>query len=315
MKKLLYIIPILFLVVGLVPSVFAVHPLPLTTSGIFDNENQTLCYDISELNKVTLDGNTSNGADIQNLVEVIRQRISNDSNMNIQEDGICIQNDNDNIISAWISLDDNLVPDPSVLGTIHPSLFKPFNQGQQQKTLLFNTLRTDFVSTGDCDSILYSANPPVAGHIITITTEHELGHFAGLGHFDGNEPNYPSSDTIMNQFYECSATEPTQWTIEDINQINEMYPISEIVIPSWIKTNAEWWVDSTIDDNTFVLSIQWLTQNGIIELGQVEQGTPSDDPIPDWIKNNAGWWADGSIDDETFAQGLQYLIEQGVIIL
>ena len=38
-------------------------------------------------------------------------------------------------------------------------------------------------------------------------------------------------------------------------------------VPAWIKSNAGWWVDGTIDDGTFVSGIQYLVQVGIIQVG------------------------------------------------
>ena len=38
------------------------------------------------------------------------------------------------------------------------------------------------------------------------------------------------------------------------------------VIPSWVKINAGWWADGTIDDASFVTGIQYMITNGIIVL-------------------------------------------------
>ena len=35
-------------------------------------------------------------------------------------------------------------------------------------------------------------------------------------------------------------------------------------LPSWIKNNAGWWADGTIDDDSFIQAIQFLIQNGIL---------------------------------------------------
>jgi len=35
-------------------------------------------------------------------------------------------------------------------------------------------------------------------------------------------------------------------------------------VPDWIKNNAGWWADGQIDDNSFVLGIQYLIKVGII---------------------------------------------------
>jgi hypothetical protein len=84
-------------------------------------------------------------------------------------------------------------------------------------------------------------------------------------------------------------------------------------IPSWIKNNAGWWADGTIDDDAFIQAIQFLIQNNVIAIPSISQGEISDNSIPSWIKNNAGWWADGTIDDDAFIQGLQFLIKNGII--
>ncbi|NNM35615.1 MAG: peptidase [Nitrosopumilus sp.] len=89
-------------------------------------------------------------------------------------------------------------------------------------------------------------------------------------------------------------------------------PLQEI--PSWIKNNAGWWADGSIDDKSFVEGIKFLIKEGIMKIPPTQQGTgSSSSAIPDWIKNNAGWWADGAIDDDSFVGGIQFLIEQGIM--
>ena len=84
-------------------------------------------------------------------------------------------------------------------------------------------------------------------------------------------------------------------------------------IPGWIKNNAGWWADGSIDDSSFVQGIQFLIKEDVLKIPQTTQGTSSTNEIPAWIKNNAGWWADGSIDDSSFVQGIQFLIEKGIL--
>ena len=38
------------------------------------------------------------------------------------------------------------------------------------------------------------------------------------------------------------------------------------MIPGWIKTNAGWWADGQIDDDSFVSGLQWLISNGIMKI-------------------------------------------------
>jgi hypothetical protein len=84
-------------------------------------------------------------------------------------------------------------------------------------------------------------------------------------------------------------------------------------IPQWIKNNAGWWADGSIDDNSFIQGIQFLIKEGIIKIPPTSADSVGSNEIPQWIKNNAGWWADGSIDDNSFIQGIQFLIKEGII--
>ena len=92
-------------------------------------------------------------------------------------------------------------------------------------------------------------------------------------------------------------------------------------IPSWIKNNAGWWADGTIDDATFIQSIQFLIQNDIIKIPETgisstgQESESESGTIPSWVKTSAGWWADGTIDDATFIQSIQFLIQQEVLIV
>ncbi|HJJ22173.1 MAG TPA: peptidase [Nitrosopumilus sp.] len=85
-------------------------------------------------------------------------------------------------------------------------------------------------------------------------------------------------------------------------------------IPSWIKNNAGWWADGSIDDDSFVGGIQFLIKEDILKIPPTTQGiNTGSNEIPSWIKNNAGWWADGSIDDDSFVGGIQFLIKEGIM--
>ncbi len=85
-----------------------------------------------------------------------------------------------------------------------------------------------------------------------------------------------------------------------------------IVIPHWIKSDALWWYQGTIDDDTFVSAIQWMIQNGAIKISPTENSSPSQN-IPSWVKNDAGWWAQGQISDDEFVRSIDYLIQSGII--
>ena len=37
-------------------------------------------------------------------------------------------------------------------------------------------------------------------------------------------------------------------------------------IPSWIKNNAGWWADGSIDDDSFIQGTQFLIKQGILQI-------------------------------------------------
>ncbi len=92
-------------------------------------------------------------------------------------------------------------------------------------------------------------------------------------------------------------------------------PVS--VIPNWVRNNAGWWADGSIDDASFLQALQFLIREGIIVVEYTSDNAleASESVIPDWVRNNAGWWADGSIDDASFLQALQFLIREGILVV
>jgi hypothetical protein len=83
-------------------------------------------------------------------------------------------------------------------------------------------------------------------------------------------------------------------------------------IPSWIKSNAEWWSTGVISDSEFIDSIEFLAKEKIIVVKK-SQSLEQSKSVPDWIKKTASWWADGLISDEDFTKGLEYLVNIGAI--
>ena len=122
-------------------------------------------------------------------------------------------------------------------------------------------------------------------------------------YFDGDEQYLPSQSTLT--LFPSSST-ISQGLISD-----------SAGIPSWIKNNAGWWADGLIDDSSFILGMQHLIENNIVQIPYDDSTDtePSEDHVPSWIKNNAGWWADGLIDDSSFILGMQHLIANGHVTI
>ena len=98
-----------------------------------------------------------------------------------------------------------------------------------------------------------------------------------------------------------------------LDKINPNFRIDKFVekVPSWIKNNAGWWADGSIDDDSFVQGIQFLIKEKIIDVDS-SVSSQKDDQIPSWIKNNAGWWADGQISESDFLSGIKHLVKTGI---
>ena len=117
-------------------------------------------------------------------------------------------------------------------------------------------------------------------------------------------------DSTINSFMLISDT-PTQpkETIEPAKPIESPEPI-----PSWIKNNAKWWSEGSINDDDFTKGIQFLIEKGIMKIPKTTSSlTQQDQKIPNWIKNNAKWWANDQISDDDFIKGIQYLVEHGIV--
>lgn len=98
-----------------------------------------------------------------------------------------------------------------------------------------------------------------------------------------------------------------------INRIED----SKNQIPDWIRNNAKWWNDGSIDDTTFIQGIQYLIKEGILVIPQEYKISEDQDitQIPSWVKTNAGWWSEGAISDEEFLKSIQFLIKSNIIVV
>ncbi len=89
----------------------------------------------------------------------------------------------------------------------------------------------------------------------------------------------------------------------------------KLSIPSWVKTTAGWWSKGQVGDQDFVKGIQYLIQQGIMQIPtqQGSSATSGTQQIPSWVKTTAGWWSSGQVGDQDFVKGIQWLISNGII--
>ena len=192
------------------------------------------------------------------------------------------------------------------ISDIHYDLYTVDSQGNELSSLAQSIGRTDIYSAVGDDEQTFVQNgaPPLSHYVIYVAgTGPQSGvtdvSKAGLVKVDVkiappfSSPSQPSSASNKT----ATTTQPT-------------------VIPAWVKNNAKWWSQGQIGDDQFVQGIQYMMQQGIIQIPTTKAGSATGtQQIPAWIKNNAGWWSSGQISDVQFVQGLQYMITYGIITL
>src|SRR5262249_32383579 len=86
-------------------------------------------------------------------------------------------------------------------------------------------------------------------------------------------------------------------------------------LPNWVKNNAKFWSEGSIDNGEFIKGIKYFIDNGILVINQGQSGPHKLSGIPSWLKNNAKFWAEGEISDNEFIDGIQYLIDQRIVAI
>ena len=84
-------------------------------------------------------------------------------------------------------------------------------------------------------------------------------------------------------------------------------------IPNWIKTNAAWWAEGKIDQQSFIQGIEYLVNAGIISVPPQQVSGERSESVPDWIKNTATWWATDAISDAEFLKAVEFLVAENII--
>ena len=95
------------------------------------------------------------------------------------------------------------------------------------------------------------------------------------------------------------------------------------LLPTWIKTTAQFWSKNQIDDTTFTMGLQFLIDEKIIKLSDdlyssanTQDSVSAIEPvIPSWIKFNASLWAENQITDSDFLNGIEFLVNERIILI
>lgn len=152
----------------------------------------------------------------------------------------------------------------------------------------------------------------------------------------GSPPMQKPRDLVIQQYKDGIISESEfdlslkvlGYSSEDIRQLKALIgkvtykyvglndvPLS-LQIPSWIKSNAAWWVDGKIADDDFTAGIDFLVEKNIIKVSEEKKSnTQLTRHVPSWVKNNAKWWSEGQITDKDFVLGMEYLVINKMIIV
>ncbi|NND87508.1 MAG: hypothetical protein HKM23_09370 [Nitrosopumilus sp.] len=81
-----------------------------------------------------------------------------------------------------------------------------------------------------------------------------------------NEKFHDGKYSVKTQYGTSKATIEIIFFEINSNNLTVGEESSNAKIPDWIKTNAGWWADGSIDDSSFVQGIQFLIKEGLMKI-------------------------------------------------
>lgn len=177
----------------------------------------------------------------------------------------------------------------------------------------------------DSNSLRFSLNTKSGGHFTVelprtlIDAKTIYGEEAGFDVFSDDRKTEYVEKIGSN---ERTLTIPFSYRTKSIEIVGtqlEMLQTSSIkpttpIVPSWIQNNAGWWSKGLIGEEDFLSGIQFLINQGIIQVSTTHDVQQSSLPfVPNWVKDTAGWWAEGKVTDQDFLNGMKFLVENQII--
>ena len=124
-----------------------------------------------------------------------------------------------------------------------------------------------------------------------------------------NVPQYFELNDLINEVTDYGLKIVS---IDDIDRNAQFF--SNAAIPHWFKNIALWWSAGKISNDEFITSIEYLMNEKIIQVPQIESDDDSvNRHIPLVFKNNARLWSHDQITDTEFIDNIQILVKNGVI--
>jgi hypothetical protein len=86
-------------------------------------------------------------------------------------------------------------------------------------------------------------------------------------------------------------------------------------IPDWIKTYAKNWATGEISDSEFISGLDFMLQNKIIVIPNVDYVHSTIDDVPSWFRNTSHWWSNDLISQQEFVNSLKFLIQKDILLI
>ncbi|MDE2590559.1 MAG: hypothetical protein KGL95_12950, partial [Patescibacteria group bacterium] len=86
-------------------------------------------------------------------------------------------------------------------------------------------------------------------------------------------------------------------------------------IPGWFKNVANWYSKDLISGRDLANSMEYLIEQGILQISQTQSNNTMAETFPAGIKENAQKWSENVVSDNDFSKTIQFLINDGIINL
>jgi len=88
-----------------------------------------------------------------------------------------------------------------------------------------------------------------------------------------------------------------------------------ILIPDWIRNDANLWLSDKISNSEFLEDIDYLFKKQVISAPDLNVSVESQRHIPSWMKTSVGWWHEERISDDEFLNMIENLVKRKIIVI
>jgi hypothetical protein len=139
-----------------------------------------------------------------------------------------------------------------------------------------------------------------------------------VGYKQTHIENFPAFDKSPQYYIDRYNKEPSYKSWFDSQFPGR--PIYDVLgfytyIPDWIKNYAQNWATGDISDTEFMSGLNFMIQNKIIVIPNLDNDSLSTDDVPSWFRNTAHWWSNDLISQQEFINSIKYLIQEDILLI